>query len=95
MELGASMTTKFPALSVMNPHALVIKLACINSFVLVVACATLSPSLPLSVALRLFYAADLIACVGGLGTTLAALTPVEDMYHELVAASEMINKMEM
>ncbi len=95
VELGATTITKFPALSVMNPHALAIKLACLNSFVLAVACATLFPSLPLSAALRLFYAADLIACVGALGTALAALKPIEDMYHELLAASEMVSTMGM
>jgi hypothetical protein len=83
------MMTKFPALSTLDPHALAIKMACLDTLVLAVACATLFPSVQLSTALRLFYAADLLACVGGLGTTLAAIHAVEHMYKELLATSEL------
>ncbi len=81
------MMTKFPALSTLDPYTLAIKMACLNTLVLAVACATLLPSVQLSTALRLFYAADLLACIGGLGTTLAAIHPIEDMYKELLATS--------
>ena len=86
-ELGSEMMSKFPALSTLDPRALAIKLACLNILVLAVACATLSPSVPLSMALRLFYAADLIACVGGVGAFERAILPLADMYSELLATS--------
>jgi hypothetical protein len=86
-ELGSEMMSKFPSLSTLDPRALAIKLACLNTLVLAVACATFSPSVPLSTAVRLFYAGDLIACVGGIGAFHHAILPVADMYSELLATS--------
>lgn len=85
-DLGSEIS-KFPALSTLDPRALAIKLACLNTLVLAVACATLSPAVPLSTALRLFYAADLISCLGGVGAFESAILPVADMYSELLATS--------